>query len=714
MITEIFIENNRLDVYNDISSLLNFSIDDVKDFAKRSTTYSKTVVLPGTSNNNQLFGSIFETGISNDYDPTISNVGYNFNAAKSARCIIFQDNLQTFKGTLRLLEIIKVKGQIEYEVALNGEITSLNGALANRLLEDLDFSAYDHIYSLTNIQNSWDNVGGSGYYYPLIDYGTYSTDKHNWDYRTLKPALYVKEYIDKILTAANFRYEASFFDTARFKSKIIPHNQKFLTVKKTNLYKASLTSDKFISNGGSAGTSNLPFDVITGTGFLPSDSNSTHTYQSTTATIHIEYDFTIRKYFSGFSTYTAHFVIKKNGTEILHQQSNDSIHNFTGSIDVLLNTNDTITIYCYTQVSGTTAYVLSGGSFTATSVNPLPVPVTLGDSISINDTIPKQIKQIDFLTSIVQLNNLYIYESRFDERKIIISPFIDFYSGASGSPLDWTYKLNRDQPVKIKPMAELNYRIYDFNYKADSDYWNDLYKKRYNQSYGSYTFDSQYDFASQKTSLELIFSSTPLVGYGGEDKVYPTIYKKSGTTEETTDCNIRILLTKKITGVTSWDIKDGTTVLASVTDYPYAGHFDDPTIPTNDLNFGVVYELFYELSPTAGITYTQFNLFWSLYMEEITDKDAKMMTAKFYLTAKDIFDLDFSKYIEVDNVLFRLNKIIDYNVSNPSDCTVELIKVINTSYSFPKGSYDTGIDRFLLWNNTDPLINNDNAEILYI
>jgi hypothetical protein len=66
MITEIFLENNRLDVYKDISSLLNFAIDDIKDFAKRSTTYSKTVILPGTSNNNTLVGSMFETGGAND------------------------------------------------------------------------------------------------------------------------------------------------------------------------------------------------------------------------------------------------------------------------------------------------------------------------------------------------------------------------------------------------------------------------------------------------------------------------------------------------------------------------------------------------------------------------------------------------------------------------------------------------------------------------
>jgi hypothetical protein len=135
MVSELFIENQRADISADISSLLTFAIDDVKDFSTRSTTWSKTIVIPGTSRNNFLFGNIFETGIANDYDPDLDNVGINFNASKSARCLIFQDNIQTFKGTVRLLEIVKDKHRIEYEIALNGELTGLNVALSSGFLK---------------------------------------------------------------------------------------------------------------------------------------------------------------------------------------------------------------------------------------------------------------------------------------------------------------------------------------------------------------------------------------------------------------------------------------------------------------------------------------------------------------------------------------------------------------------------------------------------
>lgn len=99
-------------------------------------------------------------------------------------------------------------------------------------------------------------------------------------------------------------------------------------------------------------------------------------------------------------------------------------------------------------------------------------------------------------------------------------------------------------------------------------------------------------------------------------------------------------------------------------------------------------------------------------MAEITDKDSKMLIANFYLTPKDIFELDFSKYIFVDGVLFRLNKITDYNASVPSDCQVELLKVINTTYT--EAIPTMGEHYRILWNGPDFLIDSDSGKIIYI
>jgi hypothetical protein len=318
-------------------------------------------------------------------------------------------------------------------------------------------------------------------------------------------------------------------------------------------------------------------------------------------------------------------------------------------------------------------------TFQITTDNAVASPIAYNDPIVMNDAIPRNILQKDFFASILKLFNLYVTEDRDTEFKLNITPYIDYYDVDPGNAVDWTYKLNRDKPIRIKPMSELNSRYYEFKFKQDSDFYNEEYRKRYNQSYGDRIYDSEFEFAGESNTAELIFSGTVLVGYQTEDKVYSTIFKKSGSTEEQIDSNIRILQTKKIIGVGSWDILNGATVLGSYTVYGYAGHLDDPDAPANDINFGAPKTLYFSLA-TGALNVNQFNVYWSSYMAEITDKDSRLLTASFRLNARDIYNLDFSKMVYLDGGLYRLVKIEDYNASREDECTVTLLKVIQTLY----------------------------------
>lgn len=719
MNTELYIEGNRLDISTDISALLNFAIDDIKDFSSRSTTWSRTIVLPGTANNNKLFGHIFQVGQSNNYNSGIPNVGSNFNAAKSAACIIFQDQIQTFKGVLRLLQINinnGFQGACEYEVSVFGNLVGLNSLLSGKLLEDLDFSAYDHVYNDGNIVNSWDNPGGSGYYYPLIDYGTYSTNKHDWDIKTFRPALYVREYIDKMITVAGYRWSSALFDSARFKSIVVPQNKKLMTIKTTDLASATITNPKNFTFPP-AGTVIVAFDTNTGTGFTADVGKTVFTYAGTlTTNINLHFKFIGTFFAVGFFASVSLYVYKNGaaGTTIYNTFTIFSPFTIEATVTISVAPGDTIEFRWAGEPAGTMQ--LTTAEFDVKSPTGTPVQISLGDMVKVNDNIPQNIRQIDFLVSIVKLHNLYVYEDKFDERLIYITPYIDFYSKNLSNAIDWTHKLNHNKVVKVKPMSELNAKIYKFKFKSDSDYFNDLYRKRYNEGYGDRIYDSEFEFTEQTKEFELVFSSTPLVGYGGEDKVYPTIFKQTGNpptiTEENTDSNIRILQTKKITGVTPWNIKNGVTVLNTLTKYGYAGHLDDPDVPTNDLNFGAPKELFFILT-TGSLSDNQFNKYWSGYMREITDKDSKLVTAWFKLDTKDILALDFSKYIYVNGVAFRLNAIKDYDVTSPNDCVVELFKVNAASYTESVSTDGPPDGCYLLWSDEQTLDWDDGEPLTY-
>jgi hypothetical protein len=262
----------------------------------------------------------------------------------------------------------------------------------------------------------------------------------------------------------------------------------------------------------------------------------------------------------------------------------------------------------------------------------------------------------------------------------MIEPYIDYYD-VSGTRYDWTYIVDRGQPIRLKPMSELTGRYFEYKYKQDGDYYNDQYFKKFAQGYADRIEDTGYEFASDKQTAELIFAATPLVGYDLEDKVFSTILKLSNTNvEDKTEHVIRILQAKKLTGLTSYDIKNtSATVLTSTTSMGYAGHLDDPDNPTADLNFGTPAELFFELT-TAYPSANLFNGFWSDYVAEITDKNSKLLTCNVLLKTKDIFQLDFSKLIYIDGALWRLNKVMDYNPVGYGTTKVEFLKVNELTY----------------------------------
>ena len=143
--------------------------------------------------------------------------------------------------------------------------------------------------------------------------------------------------------------------------------------------------------------------------------------------------------------------------------------------------------------------------------------------------------------------------------------------------------------------------------------------------------------------------------------------------------NIRILYANVITGKSNWYIQNnGSNISPALTYYGYAGHLDNPDAPNIDINFGATKELYFTLVAGA-LSNNLFNAFYSSYLAEITDKDSRLLTVKMKFSESDIYNLDFGRYILIDGVLYRLQKIIDYT---PGElCEVQLLRVISTNYN---------------------------------
>lgn len=106
--------------------------------------------------------------------------------------------------------------------------------------------------------------------------------------------------------------------------------------------------------------------------------------------------------------------------------------------------------------------------------------------------------------------------------------------------------------------------------------------------------------------------------------------------------------------------------------YPYLGHVNDPQRPTYDLNFGQTIGLYY---PQTYVTNNNlFNIYWENFINELSDRDSRIMTAEFYLTSYDIADFKFSDNIFIKDQYFKVNKITNYDPTKEGLVKVELIK----------------------------------------
>jgi hypothetical protein len=674
---QLFVEKQAVDINESFSTLLTMSIDDIKDFGAKNTTFSKTIVLPGTKNNNKIFGNIFNINARNDYNPAQTNIGANFNPAVSADAIIFADNMQVFTGVFRILEIIVEDGFIEYECAVFGTLGGFISALANKKIEELDFSAYNTTWNYTNITGSWNTIAGAGVYFPLIDYGEASTNKTDFDFSTFRPALYVREILEKTLTASGYTWDFPALSSALFNRLVIPHNQKELYRYDTTAFQATPTTTTYTS------AQKIAFTVSTAGDFTASLGNTTFTFggaSAITTNIILEIDAVINTIDPVLDTFTVN--LKQNSTTI---STDSDIVSFTPGYATLLylsvnnitiNPGDAISVEVQANVSDYS--INTGTSFQIELLTPGQVGIGYGDTIVVNDTIPKGIFQREFFSTICKMFNLYVFEDYETEKKLKVLPFVTFYEDAGS--VDWSLKVDRAKPMRIKPMSELNSRYYDFKYKQDNDFYSENYRKKFNEGYGDFIYDTEYEFAKETTSVELIFANSVLTKFTGRDKIFPSIYKlsNSNNSEDKMDSVIRIMQAKKMTGFGTWNILNAGSSVGSQTTYGYAGHINDPITPTFDLCFSPPKELIFEVA-----NYTPNNLFndyWDAYMAEITDKDSRMLTCTMKLAFKDIYKLDFARLIWIDGVLYRLNKITDFNATSEDVCNVELLKIINRIY----------------------------------
>ena len=314
--------------------------------------------------------------------------------------------------------------------------------------------------------------------------------------------------------------------------------------------------------------------------------------------------------------------------------------------------------------------------------------LTDGDTIYMDDYIPKKVKQKDLLNDIIKRYNLYIFPDPTNPKKILLQTRDDYYN-ENTNVLDWTDKKEFGTPDKIELLTELQNKSMLFSDKQDSDDWNKHYKEstggdEKGNIYGQKKIEWDNEFAQGEGKIETTFSPTPIIYNSLNQRVIvPAIKTVAPKT------NIRTLLFNGLKdpintsgggGVYSWYWEWTTGSTNEITyyyQYPQALHIDDAIYPTVDINYGDVPYMYYQ--EMSGLTDNNlYNNYWKNYIEQIDE--GRLVTSKFYLNEVDINQIKNSlgTRIFVKDSYYFINKIIDFDPTKEGETTeVQLLKINN-------------------------------------
>lgn len=725
---------------------LSYLISDVSNPAQRNTTFSKTI----NFNSKQVdlfFRVIWKLNSSlTTFDPRL-------------KCKIkyYVNEVLQLDGDLQLKNVVVSPDgkQVNYQTTATGTIGNLFLEIADAYLTDLDFSAYNHALTAANITNSWAATQGTGYYYGLINWGENNVlSEVEYHVKHFRPQFYKYEYMSKIFAAAGYTWTSTYLESADFKSQLIPPTVEYLTLGTTGI-----TNSKFYARRNATQTGTTLTGTYNGSDWISSSFGTPDTIlfnednvlpyndaggqytpatgifsPATSNTFKVEtlIDFeivltntigTATNAFLNAPSYVTVNITQFNGTNwqtiatAAYGLANTTMSTLTSntyqiyvqlpSWAALATENYRVEIFGYLNydlftagavavTTGTTTAkinVKTNSTYAATLTNN---NIIEGGTLEVNQCIPTEVKQIDWLMTEIKRANLYMIPNPNKVNDYIIEPRDEgFYTGED----DWSELLDMGKDFEVLPVGELNTKRYEFLNKQDSDVYNDLYYKEHKETYGFGYTDCVSDFVKPTKKVELIYAPTPLVDNNTNGLIVPKIYKNDNGTLKPMKSQIRQLYRGGNINLSygGWKLRSSLSGDTVYTYYPFVGEVDNPYTPTKSLNWDTPKKVYYNY---INATYTDNNLknrFYSKMINQLSDKRSVVVKAWFNLNELTVNNFSFRKVIWVDyfNAYFYVQNF-EYIVNTPQSTLVTLLKLQD---------YDT-------WqSNTIELPNEDPSEV---
>lgn len=250
MIVELFIEGQRVELFDDETISITQGVQDVKDISKVFADFSQTFNVPASNVNNRIFKNYYNQDIDNGFD------------ARTRKDAIININTIPFKtGKIQLNGSKLDNGNpTMYNITFYGDTIKVKDLIGDDKLNTLDWlSNFNHDYSDTNVLLGLTDgldftVDGVDYdkavVYPLISYykqyfynsqssdhtntdvlvnlayhSGHSSNGHGVDFTELKPAIKLYVLVEAIQQKYGINFVGGFFESQVFKDIYVNLNK---------------------------------------------------------------------------------------------------------------------------------------------------------------------------------------------------------------------------------------------------------------------------------------------------------------------------------------------------------------------------------------------------------------------------------------------------------------------------------------------------------
>ena len=526
-VVQIFVDNKRLDLFDDENIDYTSKIQDVRDIKMVFSDFTQTFTVPASDTNNQVFKHFYKTNITSGF----------FDARKKVDAEIFINHASFKRGKVFLNGVnMKMKKPSSYEIVFYSNLIKLKDLIGDDELESLSYlSNYDHEYSNTEVSNGLQdgldkNSQADSIIYPLITskkrlfynssgslafqdnfdgniYHNASNPNAQNIYRglvftDLKPAIKVLHIIEAIESkySISFTRDVTGSTNNFFSSTAFSNLYMWLSRNKDNIneYSSGSSEESFVRTlqltNFNSNTLNIDNVSYTGEVFsVTTDGTSTQNYDMTV-------------FIKTVSNQDKDYTIKITNVDTGAIVASNRTKGDNGSVGFLINNNTIGTVNLKVSVSSTIALNITpkvtflfntGTDDDAVDVtetyDKTDTTLSLITNINIVDHIPKM-KVIDFLGGLFKMFNLTAFfvddRSNIEEfDKIKVQTLDTFYTSATSNPSGGTIDITDFIDIRQHRVdVSLPFNEIELKYQEPKTLLAEEHSERFNKIFGDAEF----------------------------------------------------------------------------------------------------------------------------------------------------------------------------------------------------------------------------------